>query len=320
MGIFLDTVEDNAESEGWRVESIRQKLGIPTSTPQQFPAVSCPLCPQLFFSDTELQDHIFDQHRDYCGYFSINGLILHEGRHFKERDIRELNYADLDDIVFNLQTRIDKGKRIADWAKYKTPLHQSNEHPLRKQYLTAMLEYLGAHYQEVTDQSSNYQSLSEQFGRAYGYLQPFPFHLAQQTRRSIALKMNWFCQVGDAPENSLFFWAWHFFEHEYSTVTSVTLSPTSSRQAQGIILDHFHQELLDALILYYCDRATLNHGWLVKLELLLRETTNRNYLDKLALLKARLFREWEEVNQAKQAYRSIRNHPTFGAEARAFNG
>lgn len=315
MGIFLDTIEDNTESEGWRAESIRQKLGIPTSTPQQFPAVGCSLCPQLFFSDTELQDHIFYDHRDYCG----NGRILNEGSHFTEKDIRELNYADLDDMVFALQTRIDKGQRIADWAKYKTPLHQSNEHPLRKRYLTAMLEYLGAHYQEVIDQSINYQSLSEQFGRAYGYLQPFPFHLTQQTRRSIALKMNWFPQLGDAPKNSLFFWAWHFFEHEYGTVTSVILSPTSSRQAQGILLDHFHQELLEALRLYYCDRATLNHGWLVKLELLLKETTNRNYLDKLALLKARLFREWKDVYQAKQAYRSIRNDPTFGAEARAFN-
>lgn len=182
-----------------------------------------------------------------------------------------------------------------------------------------MLEYLGAHYQEVISQSINYQSLSEQLGRAYGYLQPFPFYLAQQTRRSIALKMNWFLQLGDAPENSLFFWAWHFFEHEYEIVTLVTLSPSRSRQAQGIILDHFHQELLEAMRLYYCDRSTLNYGWLVKLKLLLQETTNPNYLDKLALLKARLFREWEDVDQAKQAYRRIRNHPIFGAEARAFN-
>ena len=277
------------------------------------------MCPQRFFSDGELQDHIFDNHRDYCSYFSVNGRILPEASHFTEREVRELNYIDLDNIVFELQTRIDKGNRIADWAKYKTPLHQSNEHPLRKQYLSGMLKYLGAHYQEVIDQSINYQSLPEQFGQAYGYLQPFPFHLAQQTRRSIALKMNWFDQLEDAPENSLFFWAWHFFEHEYGNVTSVTFSPISSRQAQGIILDHFHQELLEAFRLYYCDRTTLNHRWLVKLELLLRETTNRNYLDKLALLKARLFREWEDVNQAKQAYRSIKYHLTFGSEARAFD-
>lgn len=319
MGIFLDTIEDNTESEGWRAESIRQKLGIPSSTPQQFPAVSCPVCPQLFFSDTELQNHIFYEHRDYDGYFSINSRIFREGSNFTEKEIQEFNYTDLDDMVFNLQIRIDQGKRITDWAKYKTPLHQSNEHSLRKQYLKGMLEYLGAHYQEVIDQSGNYQSISEQFGRAYGYLQPFPFHLTQQTRRSIALKMNWFHQLEDAPENSLFFWAWHFFEHDYRTVTSVTLSPTSSRQVQGIILDHFHQELLEALRLYYSDRTKLNHGWLVKLELLLKETTNRNYLDKLALLKARLYREWGDVNQAKQAYRSIRNDPTFGAEARTFN-
>lgn len=318
MGIFQDTIEDNAESEGWRAESIRRKLGILPSSPRQFPSVSCSLCLQLFFSDAELQNHIFYEHRDRCGYISINGRVFSEGSHFTEREILKLNYADLDNIICKLQDRIDKGSHIDDWPNYKSPLRQSNEHPLRKQYLTGMLAYLAAHYQEVNDQSINYHSLSEEFGRAYSYLQPFPFHLAQQTRHSIALKMNWFPQLKDAPEHSLFFWAGHFLEHDNESVASVTLPLTGNRQTQGIILDYFHQEFLEALRLYYCDRSTLNHGWLVKLERLLNSTTNRNYLDKLALLKARLFREWGDFNQARHAYRSIRNHPIFGVEARAY--
>ncbi|WP_272819382.1 hypothetical protein [Scytonema hofmannii] len=186
------------------------------------------------------------------------------------------------------------------------------------QYLKGMLEYLGAHYLEINEQCTNYQSLSEQFGRAFGYLQPFPFSLAQQTRYSIAFKMNWFRQLAEAPEHSLFFWTGQFFVNNYEKVVEIVLPPTGGRQTQGIIIDYFHQEFLEALRLYYSDRSVLKYGWLVKLESLLSSISNRNYTDKLALLKARLFREWEEVNQARQAYRSIRNHPIFGVEARGF--
>jgi len=318
MGIFLDTVEDNAESEGWKIESIRQKLGIPSSTPYSFPSVICPLCQQFFFSNTDLQNHIFNEHRDYYGYIPVNGAILANDEIFTNEDIEKLNFSDLDDIIFDLQTRIDRGNSIDSWVDYKTPLNRSNEHPLRKQYLKGMLEYLGAHYQEINESSSNYQSLSEQFGRAFGYLQPFPSVLAQQTRYSITFKMNWFWQMAEASEYSLFFLASQFFINDYERVAAITLPPYSSRQTQGIIIDYFHEEFLEALKLYYCDRSTLKYGWLVKLECLLNNMSNRNYKDKLALLKARLFREWGEVNQAREAYRSLKTHPIFGAEAKGF--
>ncbi|WP_242065069.1 hypothetical protein [Nostoc sp. FACHB-133] len=318
MGILSDTVEDNAESEGWRIESIRQKLGIPSSTPRSFPSVICPLCQQFFFSNTDLQNHIFNEHRDYYGNIPINGVILTNDEIFTNEDIEKLNFSDLDDIAFDLQTRIDRGNSINSWADYKTPLNRSNEHPLRKQYLKGMLEYLRAHYQEINESSSNYQSLSEQFGRAFGYLEPFPSLVAQQTRYSISFKMNWFSQMAEASEYSLFFWAGQFFINDYERVAAITLPPSSSRQTQGIIIDYFHEEFLEALRLYYCDRSTLKYGWLVKLERLLNNMSNRNYKDKLALLKARLFREWGEVNQAKEAYRSIKTHPIFKAEATGF--
>jgi len=318
MGIFLDTIEDNAESEGWKVESIRQKLGIPPSTQRSFPSVNCPLCQQLFFSDTDRQNHIFNEHRDYYGEERVNSRIFGEGSQFTEKDIQKLNFADLDDIVFDLQTRIYRGNRIDNWANYKAPLNRSNEHPLRKEYLQGMLEYLGAHYQEINEHSTNYQSLSEQFCRAFGYLQRFPWKVAQQTCYSIGFKMNWFRQLAETPKHSLFFRAGQFFVNDYESVAAITLPPTGSRQTEGIIIDSFHQQFLEALSLYYYDRSTLQYGWLVKLERLLNSTSNRNYTDKLALLKARLFREWGEVNQAKQAYRSIRNHPIFEAEAGGF--
>lgn len=315
MGIFLDTVEDNTESEGWRIDSIRQKLGILPSNPQQFGSVSCLLCQQLFFKDKDLQNHIFNEHRDYYGYTRSGIHIIGEDNQFTVKDIQKLNYADLDNTIFNLQARIDKGNQIDDWAVYKNPLYSRSEHPLRKQYLRGMLEYLGAYYQEINEQSTNYQSLSEQFGRAYGYLQPFTLPLAQQVCYSIAFKMNWFEQLIEAPEHSLFFWAGHFLTRDRESAISVVLPSVSSRQSQGIILDYFHQEFLEAIRLYYCDRSSLNYGWLKKLEDMLHTRTNRNYSDKLDLLKARLLWEWGDTSQARQAYRSIRNHLTFGREA-----
>jgi len=318
MGIFLDTVEDNAESEGWRVESIRKKLGMPTSIPRSFPSFICPLCQQFFFSNTDLQHHIFHEHRDDYGSSSVNGAILANNEIFTNEDIKKLDFSDLDDIIFDLQTRIDKGNTIDNWASYKSHLNRSNEHPLRKRYLKGMLEYLGAHYQEINESSSNYQSLSEQFGRAFGYLGHFPSVLAQQARYSIALKMNWFDYIAEASEYSLFFWAGQFFKNDYELVATITLPAFSSRQTQGIIIDYFHEEFLEALRLYFWDRSTLKYGWLVKLERLLNNISNRNYKDKLALLKARLFREWGEINQAREAYYSIKTHYIFRAEAKGF--
>ncbi len=89
MGILSDTVEDNAESEGWRIESIRQKLGIPSSTPRSFPSVICPLCEQFFFSNTDLQNHIFNEHRDYYGNIPFNGTVLANDEIFTNEDIEK---------------------------------------------------------------------------------------------------------------------------------------------------------------------------------------------------------------------------------------
>jgi hypothetical protein len=316
MGIFLDTLEDNAESEGWRVESIRQKLGITPSTSQSFPSFECPLCQQSFFNDTDRQNHIFDEHRDY--YVRVNGSILTKDKQFTNQDIKKLNFSDLGEIVFDLQTKIDRGNSIDDWTNYTVPLNQPKEHPLRKQYLRGMLEYLGAHYFEVLQKSINFDSLSEQFGRAFGYLQPFHLMLAQQTRYSVALKMNWFPQLAGVPEHSLFFWAGYFFTKDYETVTAITLPSFSNKQTQGVIIDDFHKKFLEGVELYYCDRSTLDYKWLLELEELLNDTSNRNYITKLQLLKARLFREWGYTNQARQAYRSIKNYSIFRVEAKGF--
>jgi len=321
MGILLDTVEDNDESSGWKVEAIRQKLGIFPSPPKKLPSCDCPVCHKFFFTEGELQDHIFNEHRHERYYMRIKGRLLNEGIYLEESDIQHINYDDLEEKILNLQNRVDKNDCSIDWSKYKKPLMQHTEHPLRKQYLSGFLDYLGAHQQEINNNSADYQYLSDHFGKAYSNLQPFSSYLAQQTRKAIALKMNWFNQLQDVSESSLFFLAWHFFSHKHTNVASVQgLPAVSSKQKQGIIIDGFHEELLEALRLYYCERSSLNYNWLHKLQMLVNEINNRNYLDKLALLKARLFREWGNTNYAKEAYHSIRTHPNFGAEAREYNG
>lgn len=401
MGIFLDTVEDNDESNGWRVEALRQKLGVPPSTPRQFPSVTCPVCQQGFSCNSELQNHIFYIHKEHRCYIRFNERILREGVLYEESEIQqlevyssdsqatltlqldtsspihiqldntqtelatyipsnfagklklclkdssgqqditcyyrtlpELDYCDLNETILELQSRVNIGDHNIDWYKYKKLLFQSNEHLLRQNYLRGMLEYLWAHDQEVnccsinyeshediiSCYSANYQLLFQSYENAFGYLQPFASYIPQQTRRAIALKMNWFLELKWTAESSLFFLAWHFFRHSYECVALVTLPlPSAMQQKQGILLDNFHQELLNALKLYYCDRSTLSNGWLVKLETLLQGTTNNNYRHKLILLKARLFREWGDVHRAKQAYHSIKYHRLFGAEASTFN-
>ncbi|NJL90040.1 MAG: hypothetical protein HC916_09810, partial [Coleofasciculaceae cyanobacterium SM2_1_6] len=166
-----------------------------------------------------------------------------------------------------------------------------------------------------------FSNLSRHFETAYGKLQPFSTLLAQQTCRAIAFKMSWFREHQEVPASSLFFLAWHFFTHSYEDATVIHDLPIiHSRHQQGIVLDGFHSELLEAIQRYYSDRSKLNYNWIDKLERLADGIINRNYLDKLNLFKARLYRDWQNPEQAKIAYRSIRTHPEFGMEASSFNG
>lgn len=316
MGIHLDTVEDNDESIGWRVEAIKQKLGVLPPPPRSFPSFKCPLCFQFLFTEIELNDHIFAEHRR--DYIRTDSRIIREDAYLNPDEADQSRFVELEKEIASLQMRIDKNDRSIDnlWSKYDAISY----HPIQKQYLFGFLEYLRAHDSEVNRHSSDFNALSRHFGTAYGKLQPFSTLLAQQTRRAIAFKMNWFGEHKEVPEASLFFLTWHFFSNRYEDVTVIHDLPIiSNRHQQGIILDGFHSELLEAIQHYYCDRSKLNHNWLCKLERLTDGISNRNYLNKLQLFKARLYRDWQDSEQAKAAYRSIKTHPKFGREASSFN-
>jgi hypothetical protein len=316
MGIYLDTVEDNDELAGWRVEAIRQKLGIPSPPPRIFPSFECPACIQFFFTEQELNDHIFTEHRR--DYIRIDSQIIREDTYLNLDETDQSRFVQLEQEIISLQVRIDKNNRSIDdlWPIYDP----SSYSPIQEQYLFGFLEYLRAHDLEVNRHSSDFNALSRHFGTAYGKLQPFSTLLAQQIRRAVAFKMNWFREHKEVPESSLFFLAWHFFTHSYEDVTAIhNLPMINNRRQQGIVLDGFHSEILEAIQYYYCDRSKLNYNWLHKLERLADGIANRNYLDKLQLFKARLYRDWQDFEQAKAAYRSIKSHPEFGREASCFN-
>ncbi|WP_019503192.1 hypothetical protein [Pleurocapsa sp. PCC 7319] len=320
MGIYLDTVEDNNEKEEWKITAIRQRLGIVSSLPKNSSSVKCPVCNRFLFTEKELNEHIFKEHRH--DYKISNELIDSKDSYFDFSEVEQSQLFDLEKKIISLQLRIDRNDRSVDkeWFMYKTNYQSNLNNPRLKQYLFGFLEYLRAHDLEVNRHSTDFAALSRHFSDAYGKLQPFPSHLAQQARRAIALKMNWFWEYKKIPESSLFFLTWHFFTHTYEDIEKINDLPIfNERQQTGIIIDGFHSELLEAIKFYYSDRSVLNYNWLHKLEQLLKGIDNQNYADKLTLFKARLYRDWYEFSLAKEAYRSIRTHPDFGAEAKAFN-
>jgi hypothetical protein len=317
MGIYLDTVEDNDESLGWKVEARRQLLGIPQPPPRNLPSVKCPRCGLLFLKTSDLDDHIFVEHRhEQTGR---RCYVYAESSHQKKLDIDPSQLIPIDEEMALLQLRIDKNdRRIEDeWHVYQPRLDESSQ----GQYLSGILEYLRAHDLEVNRCSTDFKSLSEHFNRAYRKLRPFRTLMAQQICQTIALKMSWFKEYTETPESSLFCLAFHFFTHSYEEVAKIdNLIVASNRRKQGVILDGFHSEFLEVMKFYYSDRLALNHNWICKLELLLSGVSNECCAGKLALFKARLYRDWQEVNRAKESYYVIRNHHEFGLEAREFNG
>ncbi len=316
MGIYLDTLEDNDESSGWRIDIIKQKLGIPALAARKLPSIVCPACTRFFFSQVELNNHLFEEHRHE--YIEVNGNIFREHDYINISEIDKLLLIDSDTEIEFLQLRIDRNDRTVDneWSRHISDPCNS----IYTQYKFGFFEYLRAHDLEVNRHSKDFQALSSHFGSAYGKLQPFSTFLAQLVRRVIAFKMNWFKEHTDIPEDSIFFLAWHFFTNTYENVKAINNLPTVNiRQQKGIILDGFHSELLEAIQMYYSKRSELNYNWLCKLEKLVEGIDNPNYLHKLALFKARIYREWDNIDKAQESYRTIRNHPEFKIEAKQFN-
>jgi len=314
MGIFLDTVEDDDEAWGQRLPIIKRKLGIPDPQRIQDPSRVCPICPEKFFSEEELNNHIFKKHRRL---YLKNINQSSQGNDVDDVTLDVAEIECLDQKIRKLQEKINRNDRSIDdeWHKYKS----ADFNQWQWRYLSGILEYLRAHDLEVNRHSSNSDTLSDQFGRAYGLLKPFQTQLAQGVRCAITFKMNWFHETIQISETSLFFLSWHFFTHVYEVVNKIQDLPiTKTRNTQGVILDNFHLELLELVYMYYGERSAITYSRLTKLDMLLQGIDDRNYFDKLYLFKARVYRGWNQDNEAKLVYSKLRGHTHFGSEARAY--
>jgi hypothetical protein len=111
MGIYLDTLEDNDESSGWKIEEIREKLGIQSLPSRELPSIICPICQKFFFTVLEVNNHIFEEHRHE--YVNTN-LLFQSPNHqaFNELDLELLK--NLETEIEALQVRIDRNDRTVD--------------------------------------------------------------------------------------------------------------------------------------------------------------------------------------------------------------
>jgi len=81
MGLLMDTLEDSSERAGQFLSSLiwTPSSGIleGTDSSQSLPTVECPLCPTLWLSDQDLQDHVFEAHRRAGDvYLRLNGRLV----------------------------------------------------------------------------------------------------------------------------------------------------------------------------------------------------------------------------------------------------
>ena len=317
MGIFLDTVEDANESKGLKIDEKYGKYDL-TFDKKQIPSEICQVCGENFFNDSDLQNHIFDNHREYTSqtHPKVNS--------FEKTTINNLSV--INSLFFELQKKIYENNSSQDLSickDYKDKmLKQSDEN--EKKYTEGLLEYIFGHFQELR-KDYQYTSSSSAFERSYGYLEDFArrmkINTAQQICCSIAFKMNWFETLKSLSQglsyHSLFYLAWHFFTNPYQVVHEKVLPDQVKRQHQGIIIDDFHETILELIRRYYCDRNNITFKNLEELNSL--SNNNPNYLSKLYILRARFFREWGNITKAQENYYKIRNNNIFGSEAKSFN-
>lgn len=315
MGIFLDTVEDANELKGLKIDEKYRKYDL-TFDKKQIPSEICPVCGENFFNDSDLQNHIFDNHREY--------RISQIQPKVNSSEQTTMNNLDIINSLFcELQEKIYENNSSQDLSIYKDKmLKQSDKN--EKIYTEGLLEYIYGHFQE-SRKDYQYTSSSFAFEKAYGYLEDFArqmkINTAKQICCSIAFKMNWFEILKSLSQglsyHSLFYLAWHFFSNPYQVVHETLLPDQVKRQQTGIIIDDFHETILEFIRLYYCDRNNITFKNLEELNFL--SNNNPNYLSKLYLLRARFFREWGNITKAQENYYKIRNNNIFCAEAKSFN-
>jgi len=310
MGIFLDTVEDNKEW-GWDQEIVRYINLLPDIKPMEI----CPKCLARFFTDQDLQDHIFYEHRHVDLLVSTKGRIRTAASDSIEinkslaRDLAE-KYKEFQE---NLQTHqsVDLDLLSKLIQKYSTDI-------AAHQYCQGLFGYLEVSYFEITLPNPR-QDIIRRLENVYGYLQPFNDSLARQIRCAIALKFNWFNALARAPKDSIFYLAYVFFTRLYEDIELIHLPIESTpRSRSGLYVTESLEHLLELIAIFFSGRINKDRFNQEYRHLKSLETVSPNFRRKLDLINARANRKLNNQEEAKKFYRKLAHDIAFSQEAKSY--
>lgn len=310
MGIFLDTVEDSRE-RGWEREIVRYiKL-----TPDIKAMEICPECLARFFTDQELQDHIFNAHRhkrilvstkEKIRTATTDSIKINEGVAQKLTKI----YRELQEKLHNHQSiDLDLLNRL---------IRENTADIVAHQYCQGLFGYLEVSYFETVSPNPD-QDIIRRLENVYGYLQPFNDSLAKQIRCAIALKFNWFNALAKAPKESIFYLAYVFFTKSYDDIEFIRLPVESApRSISGLYVTENLEYLLELIAIFFGDRINKDKFNQLCRRLKNYEAISPHLKRKLELINARANRKLNNQEEARKFYRRLAYDIDFSQEANGF--
>jgi len=317
MGIFLDTVEDNQE-RGWDKE-IDHYIVIQPDI--KSPMEVCPECRGRFFTDQDLQDHIFEEHRHKDFLVRVGDKIQATKSDFVR--IEKSKLKNIEEIFRSLQEELQIGQSIntISFLDYLSRMIQNNSaDPVAHQYCQGLLVYLEVSYFETFYPSSS-QDIISRLENVYGYLQPFynSNSLAKQIRCAIALKFNWFKALAKAPKDSFFYLAHIFFTRPYEDIELIQLPIESiPRNSFGLYVTENLEYLLELIAFFFSDRIDRDRYNQSYKYIETLETDNFNFRKKLYLINARVHRRLGNREEAERSYKKLKRDIDFSHEAKRF--
>ncbi|MBI4783029.1 MAG: hypothetical protein HY785_17155 [Oscillatoriophycideae cyanobacterium NC_groundwater_1537_Pr4_S-0.65um_50_18] len=315
MGIFLDTVEDNAE-RGWDVEVARYLRENSTTGINIALLEICPRCLKHFRSRESLQDHIFYDHRNEEILLRIGDVAQTVKRNSISIEVELLEQEK--EVFLRNQELLASNQRI-ELDQLNFLINAENIKIFIQQYRRGIFGYLDALYFEKSPQLSTHDTAPQRLESVYGYLQPFNDSLSRQIRMSIAFRFNWFNSLRYASRDSIFYLAHIFFSNSYDAIQSICLPiEDKRRKAYGVYLSESSEYLLQLIELFCNERINKARFQQILQKLKPPDNPSRSYAEKLNLVLARIHRKLNNEDEAFQQYRSLSHSKLFSSEAQEY--
>ncbi|MGB3312332.1 MAG: hypothetical protein WBA86_21480 [Nodosilinea sp.] len=310
MGIFLDTVEDNREM-GWEQEIVRYIKLLPDINPMEI----CPECLNRFFTDQELQDHIFHAHRHKRILVSAEDKIR-----TATTDSIKIDKNVSKKLIETYQEFQEKlqNRQAIDLDLLNRLIRENTADIVAHQYCQGLFGYLEVSYFETVSPNPD-QDIIRRLESVYGYLQPFNDSLAKQIRCAIALKFNWFNALAKAPKESIFYLAYVFFTKSYDDIEFIRLPVESApRSISGLYVTENLEYLLELIAIFFSDRINKDKFNQLYRRLKNLENISPNLKKKLNLINARVNRKLNNQEEARRSYRKLAYDRDFSQESNNF--